>query len=140
MLPKIIYPITFLKTKNLEENRNFYSTLLKFNIALKQANCIIYNVGLNSYWGFCETNEEISTSEKTCLTLVVETSKEVNIWADFLKKKGVNLTKEPSMYEKYHIYNIFFKDPDGYSLEIQSFESGHEPKNVKKIRNDDSLK
>ncbi|UJG44047.1 MAG: hypothetical protein K9W46_02435 [Candidatus Heimdallarchaeum endolithica] len=73
MLPKIIYPITFLKTKNLEENRNFYSTLLKFNIALKQANCVIYNVGPNGYWGFCETSEEFLTPEKTCLTLVVET-------------------------------------------------------------------
>jgi len=43
------------------------------------------------------------------------------------------------MYEKYHIYNIFFKDPDGYTLEIQSFEVGYEPKNAKKFRNDDSL-
>ncbi|MHA1205716.1 MAG: VOC family protein [Candidatus Heimdallarchaeaceae archaeon] len=66
-------------------------------------------------------------------------SNEVNLWAEFLKKKGVNLTKEPSMYEKYHIYNIFFKDPDGYTLEIQSFEVGYEPKNAKKFRNDDSL-
>ncbi|UJG41261.1 MAG: VOC family protein [Candidatus Heimdallarchaeum aukensis] len=138
MLPKIIYPITFLKTKNLEENKKFYSGLLELEVALEQTNCIIYNIGSNGYWGFCETSEEISNPEKTCLTLVVETPDEVNLWAKYLKEKGVNLTKEPSMYEKYQIYNIFFNDPDRYTLEIQSFEAGHEPKNANKFKIDNS--
>ena len=52
------------------------------------------------------------------LTLVCE---DVDGWYDYLQEKGVAIEKAPSFNEKFNIYHIFFRDPNGYLLEIQRF-------------------
>ena len=129
MHTKPIYPIVFLKTTNLEKTNEFYNKILKLPQALNQGGCIIYQVGKYGYWGFCETKEEnmIQDTDKICLTLVVENKEEVDEWYNYLVKNDINIIRTPEYTKKYKIYNGFYSDPMGYTLEIQSFDEDGKP-------------
>jgi catechol 2,3-dioxygenase-like lactoylglutathione lyase family enzyme len=39
-----------------------------------------------------------------------------------LQAHGVEITKPPTYNERYQIYHLFARDPNGYLVEIQRFE------------------
>ena len=127
MPEKPLYPISFFRTNDLEKTRIFYEEILQLPIALDQSGCIIYLIGKYGYWGFCQTYEEILKPEQICITLVVNTREQVDEWHTYLQEKGVENKKEPKHSEQYKIYNGFYIDPNGYTLEIQAFEKEGEP-------------
>jgi catechol 2,3-dioxygenase-like lactoylglutathione lyase family enzyme len=45
----------------------------------------------------------------------------VDVWHAYLAERGVAFEKAPALNARYNIYNCFFRDPDGYLLEIQAF-------------------
>jgi catechol 2,3-dioxygenase-like lactoylglutathione lyase family enzyme len=53
------------------------------------------------------------------LTLVTD---DVDGWHARLAAKGVTFEKEPAANPEYGIYHCFFRDPNGYLLEIQRFD------------------
>ena len=122
------YPILFLKTNNMDKTRFFYENILKFPIALEQSGCIIYQIGDYGYWGFCQTEEKIEKPDQICLTLVVDSREQVDIWHKHLKESEVKVKREPQYTSQYKIYNGFYTDPTGYTLEIQVFDKDGEPK------------
>ncbi len=56
------------------------------------------------------------------LTLVTEN---VDDWYRKLRDAGVEIKTAPAQDPQYNIYHFFFRDPNGYLLEIQRF---HDPK------------
>ncbi len=114
------YTITFLRTLKLESTRYFYEKICGFSIVLEEANCIIFEIG-KGYWGFCENNEILKYPDRICLTIVVNNREQVMKWHDKLSKH-TKVVKEPSLYAKYNLFNAFYLDPNGYTLEVQSFE------------------
>ena len=128
MQNKPTYPMTFLRTNNLQETRNFYEKIMNFPVALEQSGCIIFQIGRYGYWGFCQTDKEITDPQQVCLTVVVEERKEVDAWHDYLMKNNIKLHREPQETTQYKIYNGFYYDPNGYSLEIQAFDNDGKPK------------
>ncbi len=121
------YPMLFLRTNDMKKTRNFYENILKFPIALEQSGCVVFKIGKYGYWGFCKTEKEIEKPEQVCLTLVVETKKEVDEWNKYLIAENVTLTREPQETAQYKIYNAFYTDPTGYTLEIQAFDKDGRP-------------
>ena len=126
LVPK--YPILFLRTNDMKKTRNFYESILKFPIALEQSGCIIYQIGNYGYWGFCQTDEKIVKPEQICLTLVVDSRAQVDNWHKYLEKYDVEVKRDPQYTSQYKIYNGFYVDPTGYTLEIQAFDKDGEPK------------
>ncbi|MFX1536926.1 MAG: VOC family protein [Promethearchaeota archaeon] len=123
-----LYPIIFLPTADLSQTRHFYENILKLPLALDQGACLIFRVGKYGYWGFCKQSEEgILNPEKVCLTLVVETRTEVDEWHNYLAKENVNVKRPPQYTAAYKIYNGFYLDPLGYTIEIQAFDTDGEP-------------
>ncbi len=125
------YPITFLPSRDLLETRQFYEKILKLPVALEQGKCIIFKIGTKnhfSYWGFCSHyNEFITPAKRVCLTLVVEQKHEVDEWHQELLSNQVKCIKEPSQTQQFKIYNSFYEDPMGYTIEIQSFDEDGKP-------------
>ena len=119
--------MTFLRTKNLEETRTFYEKILNFPVALEQSGCVIFRIGKFGYWGFCQTDKDISNPEQVCLTVVVEKREEVDAWHKHLIDNNVKLHREPQHTSQYKIYNGFYVDPTGYTLEIQAFDQEGKP-------------
>jgi len=109
--------ITFLYTANLAGTSHFYETVLKLPLALDQGGCRIYRVSNDAYLGFCER-----TGAKPEGVIITFVTGDVDGWAEHLRTRGVSLEKEPTQNPTYGIYHCFFRDPNGYLLEIQCFE------------------
>jgi extradiol dioxygenase family protein len=121
------YPITFLPCKSISKIRPFYEEVLKLKVGLEQKHCILFKIR-DSYWGFCDHfDEQIENPERVCLTLVVETVGQVDKWHTLLKKKMIPCKKTPAYNSNFKIYNAFYFDPTGYTIEIQAFDVGARP-------------
>lgn len=110
--------VTFAYTADLEATARFYEDVLGLTLSLDQGTCRIYRAAANAHLGFC-TREAGPAPDGVILTLVTQ---DVDAWAERLRAAGVPLDKEPTHSERYNIYHCFFRDPNGYLLEIQRFE------------------
>ena len=111
--------ITFLYTRDLETTARFYEDVLGLRAAVDQGDCLIYRVSAQAFLGFCQRENTPEEPQGVIFTFV---SNDVDGWAAHLRSRQIPLEKHPTRYEKYGIYHLFFRDPNGYLLEIQSFE------------------
>jgi catechol 2,3-dioxygenase-like lactoylglutathione lyase family enzyme len=110
--------ITFCYTRDLEKTAEFYEGVMGLPLVLDQGGCRIYRVSGGAYFGFCE-REEAGTGKGLILTFVTE---DVDSWYEKLSKQDIVFEKQPTFNPDYKIYHCFFRDPNGYLLEIQRFE------------------
>ena len=110
--------ITFLHAENLVRTKKFYSDVLGLQLVRDQGICLIFQVTDSAYLGFCEHIEPIKQGRRIILTLVTDN---VDSWYSELIGKKVDIVAPPKANPKYQIYHFFLKDPDGYWIEIQSF-------------------
>ncbi len=110
--------ITFLGTNNLKKTANFYQNILGLTIYKDQKICLIFNINKYSKIGFCEHIPVIHDDKSPIITLVTE---EVNEVYNKLVNKGLTIAESPRLNKKFNIYHFFFKDPNGYTIEIQRF-------------------
>ena len=59
------------------------------------------------------------------LTLVTD---DVDGLYEYLKPFNLQFEKSPQYYEKFNMYHLFVRDPEGYLLEIQQFMDDNWPK------------
>ncbi|MDX9952705.1 MAG: VOC family protein [Anaerolineae bacterium] len=109
--------ITFLYTVDLARTSHFYESVLELPLVLDQGSCHIYRVSSGAYLGFCERTG--AKPEGVIITFVTD---DVDGWAEQLRNREVTLEKDPAYNPAYGIYHCFFRDPNGYLLEIQRFE------------------
>ena len=110
--------ITFLKTTNFKDTVWFYEDLLALELALDQGICRIYRVADSAFIGFCESEENTDTTD-VILTLVTD---DVDECYERLVERGVVFDRIPTYNPTYNIYHCWFRDPNGYLIEIQRFE------------------
>lgn len=111
--------MAFYYVKDLEATRKFYEESLELPMVLDQGSCLVFKIKPDAYIGFCE-REAPRVKEGIILTFVVD---EVDEWYQKLERRGVDLEGEPFDNDIYGIYHFFFRDPDGYMLEIQRFHT-----------------
>ena len=109
--------IVFLKTRDLETTTAFYTGVMGFKLALDQGACRIFCICTNAFLGFCLT-EGGTGSEEVIVTLEIE---DVDGFCEHLEAQGVEIEVRPRLNEKYNIYQMFVRDPNGYLVEIQRF-------------------
>ena len=109
--------IVFLKTRDLETTTAFYTGVMGFKLALDQGACRIFRICPNAFLGFCLT-EGGTGSEEVIVTLEIE---DVDGFCEHLEAQGVEIEVRPRLNEKYNIYQMFVRDPNGYLVEIQRF-------------------
>jgi catechol 2,3-dioxygenase-like lactoylglutathione lyase family enzyme len=110
--------ITFLYADDLQHTARFYEEVLELPLKLDQGGCRIYEVASGGYVGFCQ-RAEAPHPPGIILTLVTE---DVDGWYERLAERGVVFEKTPMHNPDYNIYHCFFRDPNGYLIEIQRFE------------------
>eukprot|EP00466_Bigelowiella_natans_P006156 jgi/Bigna1/44454/e_gw1.96.43.1 len=127
--PSIDQQVSFYYTRDLNETSSFWEKTVGLPLVLDQGVCRIYRVSKDGFIGFCERKTARRDTEVT-ITMV---SDEVDEWHRHLKKKGWRFQHDynegPTLNPKFNIYHFFFKDNNGFLVEIQKFGDPKWPRN-----------
>jgi catechol 2,3-dioxygenase-like lactoylglutathione lyase family enzyme len=123
--------VTFLYVRDLAASERFYGDTLGLELVLNQGLARIYRIGQgNAFLGIClsSTVQQAPPPDRAPLGVIVTfVTEDVDGAYAELGAKGVAFEKAPATNATYDIYNCFFRDPDGYLLEIQKFLSADWP-------------
>lgn len=126
--------VTFLYVRDLARSERFYREALGLEEVLNQGLARIYRIGRgNAFLGIClsSTVQQAPPADRAPLGVIVTfVTDDVDGAFRALQAKGVAFEKEPALNTTYNIYNCFFRDPDGYLLEIQRFLSPDWPRSA----------
>ncbi len=112
--------LTFFRTKKPEEIVRFYTEEVGMKIWLEQAGCTLLKHG-NFLLGFCGSDE---VDTQGVITFFYPDRSTVDEMYDKFRDIA---TGEPKDNERYNIYNFFAEDPEGRTIEFQTFLHPLEP-------------
>lgn len=114
--------ITFLYSADLERSAAFYGDAMGLPLVLVQpAGCRIYRVAKHSYIGLCAARPDKQPGGDGVVLCLVD--QDVDGWHARLSAAGAACDGPPRLNPDYGIYHFYFRDPDGYLLEVQRFEN-----------------
>ncbi len=109
--------VTFLLVADLERSTTFYRDVLGLELVLDQGDCRIMRVTDTAFVGFCERVGQTDPGS-VLVTLVTD---DVDGRHAALIDAGIPCEKEPQLNPTYNVYHAFYRDPDGFLVEIQRF-------------------
>ena len=115
--PSFDQQVTFVSVRDLDRSTRFYRDTLGLRLALDQGDCRIFEVTSTAFVAVCVRVDAVSP-DGIIVTLVTD---DVDAWHDRLVAAGVPCDRAPNHNEKYDLYQAFYRDPDGYLIEIQRF-------------------
>ncbi len=115
--PPFDQQVTFVSVADLDRSTSFYRDALGLRLVLDQSDCRIFEVTPTAFVAACVRVDTVSP-DGIIVTLVTD---DVDGWHDRLLAAGVPCERPPNHNEKYHLYQAFYRDPDGYLIEIQRF-------------------
>jgi catechol 2,3-dioxygenase-like lactoylglutathione lyase family enzyme len=110
--------LTFLYTDDLPRAIAFYRDTLGLEPVIEQSGQVmIFRINPGAYLGVCDLPNRPRGTDGVMVTFVVD----VDETYARLKAKGVTFDGPPGPMMNGTVYAAFFRDPDGYRLEIQEF-------------------
>jgi hypothetical protein len=106
--------IVFFRSEHYEETAAFYRDEVGAAVWLEQPSCTILRYD-NLLFGFCDGDE---TETEGILTFVTADRAGVDAFYERFESLA---REEPSVNEAFDIYNFFASDPDGRTMEFQTF-------------------
>ncbi len=106
--------IVFFGTESLAEIVEFYTETVEASVWLEQPDCTILQYD-NMLFGFCDRPDP---DVDGIITFVYETKETVDDVYDDLGERAID---EPHENERYQIYQFFAEDPEGRTIEFQTF-------------------
>jgi catechol 2,3-dioxygenase-like lactoylglutathione lyase family enzyme len=126
--PPVEQSVTFLYTADPAASRRFYAGVLGLEPELEQGGgaCVLYAAapGGRAFLGLCRARggRELADPRTPGGVVFTLVSREVEAWHARLVAAGVEVLGPPGRSSGPGVYGFFFRDPDGYLLEIQRFE------------------
>ncbi|MCP4305044.1 MAG: VOC family protein [bacterium] len=109
--------VTFLLVEDLERSTRFYQEAFGLEIVLDQGDCRILRVTDTAFVGICE-REGPRDTDAVLVTFVTD---DVDGYHRKLVTTGVPCEKDPQLNATYNVYHAFYRDPDGFLVEVQRF-------------------
>jgi hypothetical protein len=109
--------IVFFRTATRDRVSSFYRERLGFDTWLEQDGCTILRHD-DLKLGFCDASGDQSPDTDGIVTLYYDTREAVD-----QRRKALDdvATDDPHVNEHYDIYQFFAEDPEGRTLEFQTF-------------------
>jgi catechol 2,3-dioxygenase-like lactoylglutathione lyase family enzyme len=117
--------VTFIYVADLDRSARFYGDALGLELVLDQGSCRIFRTAGDAFLGICAGPGREPVPEGVILTLV---SGDVDGWWERLAAGGFAAERRPRENAEYRIYHAFWRDPDGYLVEIQEFRDPRWPR------------
>lgn len=111
--------ITFLPTADLAATAAFYEGVLGLALVRDQGVCRIYATAPGAYLGFCDRGYAVPSDHRVVLTLLVD---DVAAAYDAVRASGAEPVSAPAHSERFRCTSCFFRDPNGYLVELQRFD------------------
>lgn len=109
--------VTFLLVADLEASTGFYREQLGLEQVLDQGDCRIFRTTATSFIGICERAVRAEAGS-VLVTLVTDDVDETH---EMLTSAGVSCERTPQINTQYNVYHAFYRDPDGFLIEVQRF-------------------
>lgn len=122
MRPPVRQSITFLYTDDLDRLARFYAEVLGLEQVVDQGDCRIFRVSPSGFVGVCDRRDRPRGTDGVLLSFVVA---DVDAMHRHLAAKGIVFDAPPTIGAGGTIRSAFFRDPQGYRLEIQEFLDPH---------------
>lgn len=128
MTSPFVQSVTFLYAADPAASRRFYEEILGLPMVLAQGGdtCLAYATapGGRAFLGICRARgpRELTNPRTPGGVVFTLVTPDVEAWHARLSAAGVEVLGPPERSEEYGITGFFFRDPDGYLLEIQRFE------------------
>ena len=110
--------ITFLYTDDLERHAAFYRDVMGLTEVLDQGVAKIFQWTPTSFLGVCDKKDRTRGNKGIMLTFLVEDAQKAY---DELLARGVVFDEPLEARGGFNLRSAFFRDPEGYVLEIQEF-------------------
>lgn len=115
------YSITFFYYEDIHTVTDFYENTLGFDLVLDQGLARIYRIAPNCYFGIVDGNRGHLRHQEQNAVLLTIVSEDVEGWHSHLDQAGVSGLSD--ILKGNYCVHIFFKDPAGYSIEVQRFHN-----------------
>ena len=113
--------ITWVYTYDLDSTADFYTNKLGFECLSDEGPARIYATAHGARIGICEAfADRVVEPKGGMISLVTD---DVDGWYRHLVERGVEIDQAPHRLEQFGIYTFFVRDPNGYVLEFQQFDS-----------------
>lgn len=106
--------IVFFGSEQYESVASFYTELVGADVWVEQSACTILQYD-NLLFGFCDSDESETAG---ILTFVTDDRAGVDEFYDRFESRAES---EPTVNEEYDIYQFFAADPEGRTMEFQTF-------------------
>ena len=110
--------IPFYPCADLNEVKKIYMDVLGLSLYKDQGACLIFEVEDGHGIGFCTHMEALAKPSTLFITFVVDDVRAMELK---LKDAGLECIRETGINERFNIEQALFRDPNGYTLEIQRF-------------------
>ena len=113
--------ISWVYTQDLDSTAYFYAEVLGLECSRDEGDARIFKTGSDAFIGLCRAFADRVVEPKGSMISIV--TEDVDTWYQQLLDKGVAIDNPPLRLEQFAIYTFFVRDPNGYVIEFQQFDS-----------------
>jgi predicted enzyme related to lactoylglutathione lyase len=116
--------VVWLYADDLDRLAGFYRDVIGLPQVLDQGVCRVFQVSPTGFLGVCNKEGRPRGTKGMMFTFLVE---DVEAAYEHFLARGVQFDGPPNMLGGRTVYSAFFRDPEGYWLEIQEFNDPRWP-------------
>jgi len=116
--------VVWLYTDDLDRLAEFYRDVLELPQVLDQGVCRVFQVSPTGFLGVCNKEGRPRGTRGMMFTFLVE---DIVAAYEHYRARGVVFDGPPDLSGGGTVHSCFFRDPEGYSLELQEFDDPRWP-------------
>ena len=119
--PRIDAQISWVYTQDLDSTALFYADALGLECIRDQGNARIFRTATSACIGVCQVFADREVEPQGGMISIL--TDDIDAWYRRLVDNGLTVDRPPHRLEQFGIYSFFVRDPNGYVIEFQQFES-----------------
>jgi len=124
MSEKVRGVITWLYYRDLPRAQEFYERVMGFTMEVDQGWSKIYRIRDGAYVGLVDGAHGYHKANNIKPVILCLNVEDADAWHSKLKRNGLVIEEQPRESKRLRIKVFMFKDPEGYTVEVQQTMTG----------------